>query len=154
MRLLQKAMPRNYLFIIIILVASLIAYFVLMYGVAYLVLMYGINPSSEKALIENQVISPNESVTTLKDLKTGQQAQLIIHYPIFGIPLTASVTDPSGVVVINVNSTSYDRELYAVFEPVLDGKYTLTVTNHGIQDTPIHVIFSNVGNLSTKNPYE
>ncbi len=147
-------MHRNYLFIIIILVASLIAYFVLMYGVAYLVLINDNNTTQEKALIENQVLNPNESVTALKDLETGQQAQLIVHYPIFGIPLTASVTDPNGIMVINVNSTSYDRELYAVFEPVLDGEYTLTVTNHGIQDTPIHVIFSNVANLSTKNPYE
>lgn len=146
-------MHRNYLIIIIILVASLVAYFVLMYGVAYLVL-YGINPSSEKALIENQIVSPNESITTSKELKAGQKAQLVIHYPIFGIPLNANVKDPSGEVAIDVNSTSYDRELYATFEPTSNGKYTLIVTNHGEQETPIHVIFSDIENLSTKNPYE
>lgn len=138
-------MHRNYLFIVIILVASL---------AAYLVLMYGFNPPQEKAIIENQVIAPNESVITSKELKSGQKAYLVIHYPVFGIPLNANVKDPSGEVVMDVNSTSYDRELYATFEPTLNGKYTLTVTNHGAQNTPLHVIFSNVENLSTKNPYE
>jgi len=64
------------------------------------------------------------------------------------------VKDPNGELVIDVNSTSYDRELYATFEPTLNGKYTLAVTNYGAQGTPVHVIFSNVENLSAKNPYE
>jgi hypothetical protein len=115
-------MHRNYLFIVIILVASL---------AAYLVLMYGFNPPQEKAIIENQVVGPSESVITSKELKSGQKVYLVIHYPVFGIPLSANVRDPSDQVVIDVNSTSYDRELYATFESTLNGKYTLTVTNHG-----------------------
>ena len=137
-------MHRNYLFIVITLVASL---------AAYLVLMYSINPPQEKASIENQVVGPNESVIASKELKSGQKAYLVIHYPIFGIPLSANVKGPGGDLVIDVNSTSYDRELYAAFDPALNGKYTLTVTNHGAQATPVHVIFSNVENLSAKNPY-
>jgi hypothetical protein len=116
--------------------------------------MYGFNPPQENALIENQVVGPNESVITSKELKAGQKAYLVIHYPIFGIPLNASVEDHNGEMVIDVNSTSYDRELYATFEPTLNGKYTLIVTNHGAQETPIHVIFSNVESPFAKNPYE
>lgn len=138
-------MHRNYLFIIIILAASL---------AAYLVLMYGVNPPQEKAIIENQVIGPNESVITSKELKSGQKTYLVIHYPIFGIPLNANVKGPSGEMVIDVNSTSYDRELYTTFEPTLNGKYTLIVTNHGAQETPIHVIFSNAESLPVKDPYD
>jgi hypothetical protein len=138
-------MHRNYLFIAIILVASL---------AAYLVLMYSFNQLQAETLIKNQVVGSNESVIIPKELKSGQKVYLVIHYPVFGIPLNANVKDPSGEVVMDINSTSYDRELYATFEPALNGKYTLAITNHGMQDTPVHVIFSNAENLSAKNPYE
>lgn len=138
-------MRRNYLFIILVLVASL---------PAFLILTYGVNPTQEKALIENQMINPNESVTAIKELKTGQQAQLIIHYPIFGIPLTANVKDPNGIVAVDINSTSYDKELYAVFQPNSNGKYTLTITNHGTQEVPIHVILGGIENSATSNPFK
>jgi len=136
-------MHRNYLFIIIILGASL---------AAYLVLMYGVNPAREK-LLENQIIKPNESLTMSKELQWGQKAQLVIHYPIFGIPLNAKVTDPSGVTIVDVNSTSYDRELYSEFQTSSDGKYTLTVTNYGTQETPLHIILDDV-EKSSSNPFK
>ncbi len=61
--------------------------------------MYGINPPQEKALTESQVVSQGGSLTVSKELQSGQKAHLIIHYPIFGIPITASVKDPNGIVV-------------------------------------------------------
>lgn len=138
-------MRHNYLAIIIILVASL---------ASYLALMYWINPVQGKALVESQSVSPSESLIVSKELQAGQKTQLVIHYPIFGIPLTAKIVDPSGVTVVDINSTSYDRELYAEFQPTSSGKYTLTVTNHGTQATPLHVILDSIEKFSTSNPFK
>ena len=77
--------------------------------------------------------------------------QLVIHYPVFGALLNAKIIDPNGMIIIDVNSTSYDRELYATFKASNAGKYTVTITNYAFRLVPIHVIFNNIENLVQNN---
>ncbi len=109
----------------------------------------------QNVLIENGVILPNESYSAEKVLKAGQNMQLAIHYPLFGAPINAKIKDPNGIVVSDINSTSYDRELSTTFTPEISGEYTVTITNHGTESVPVHTIFGNIQNQGeNKNPFK
>lgn len=111
--------------------------------------------SDQNTLIENGVISPNESQSAVKVAKAGQNMQLAVHYPLFGVPINAKIKDPNGIVVSDINSTSYDRELFTTFTPEISGEYTVTITNLGSESVPVHVLFSNIQNQDeSENPFK
>lgn len=99
---------------------------------------------------------PNESQSAVKVVKVGQNMQLAVHYPLFGVPINAKIIDPNGIVVSDINSTSYDRELFTIFTPEISGEYTVTITNLGSESVyPIHVLFSNIQNQDeNENPFK
>lgn len=98
----------------------------------------------QNTLMNNEVIASYKSISATKAVKEGENMQLIVHYPLFGAPLNAKITDPPGTIVSDVNSTRYDRELLIMFTAQTDGEYTVTITNLGIEQIPVHVVFSNV----------
>lgn len=69
--------------------------------------------------------------------------QLIVHYPLFSASINAKIFDPAEKKILNINSTSYDKELYSEFLATATGRYTITLTNFGNQSVPIHVILAN-----------
>ena len=101
------------------------------------------DPQDQNTLINNEIIPPYKSVSAVKLVKAGENMQLLVHYPVFGALLNAKVTDPRSIVS-NVNSTTYDRELSSTFTAQVDGEYTVTITNLGTEQIPVHVVFSNV----------
>lgn len=109
----------------------------------------------QSTLIENGTIPPNESQSAVKVVKVGQNMQLTVHYPLFGVSINAKIKDPNGIVVSDINSTLYDRELFTTFTPEMSGEYTVTITNLGSESIPVHVLFSNIQNQNENgNPFK
>lgn len=118
----------------------------------YLILLlfsYSIESEQGNVLIDNKILQPTESTTATKIIKAAnQRMQLVVHYPLFAASINARVLDPSGNEILNVNSTSYDKELYSEFLSGVSGNYNIVLTNHGDQSIPIHVILGNIENSS------
>jgi len=108
----------------------------------------------QNTLINNEVIAPYKSVSAVKTLKAGENMQFLVHYPLFGALLNAKITDSHETIVSDVNSTRYDRELLTTFTAQADGEYTVTITNLGTEQIPVHVVFSNVqSEYKNNNPF-
>lgn len=112
-----------------------------------LMFTYDVKSEQGGVLIDNEVLEPTKSTTATKVIKTAnQRMQLIVHYPLFAASINAKILDPSGNEILNVNSTSYDKELYSEFLSGTSGTYNIVFTNYGDQPIPIHVILGNTEN--------
>lgn len=98
----------------------------------------------QNTLINNEVLEPYKSISATKAVKEDENMQLLVHYPIFGASLNSKIIDQQGIIVSDINSTSYDRELLATFTAQTGGEYTVTITNLGTEQIPIHVVFSTI----------
>jgi hypothetical protein len=118
-------------------------------SLAFVLFMFTYDVKSEQSnvLIDNQMLDPEESKTVTKVItESNQRMQLIVHYPLFSASINAKVFDPAENKILDVNATSYDKELYSEFLGGTAGSYTIVLTNFGDQSVPIHVILGSIEN--------
>jgi hypothetical protein len=91
------------------------------------------------------MLDPMKSTTATKIITAAnQRMQLIVHYPLFAASINAKIFDPNGNKILDINSTSYDKELYSEFLSGSAGSHTVVLRNYGDQSVPLHVILDDI----------